>query len=79
MADKPVVTLPKETNMKSLESSSDETNTKSFDSSSEEEQEGTFTCIDNGKNYGPVIASSSLVAANKLFTLISKNKRKPPS
>ncbi len=66
MADKPVVTLPKETNMKSLESSSgekhEETNTESLNSSSEEEQGGTFTRIDNGKNYGPVIASSPLAA-----------------
>ncbi len=62
MADKPVVTLPEETNTKSLDSISEETNTESLNSSSEEEQGGTFTCIDNGKNYGPVIASSPLAA-----------------
>ncbi len=50
----------------------------SISTEEEEEEEGLFRCTHNNKNYGPVHATSSLAAANKMFTLISRDAKKNP-
>jgi hypothetical protein len=39
------------------------------------QQPKTFSCIHDGERYGSVIANTPDAAANKLYTLISKNKK----
>jgi len=43
--------------------------------SDEEENAKIFRCTHEGKEYGPVIANTPDIAAFKMFTLISRNKK----